>query len=346
MDLRTLLAIVIGSAFAAASAGAATTAEIVARVSREHVEASVAALVGQRATMSERDVAAAWIEATLDSYGYVASRHGDSYLGNVVATLPGTERPDEVLVIGAHFDTVYGTPGADDNASGVAGMLEVARAIAAVPQAATIEFVAYDREEDYLDGSWAHAGEIAGSGRTVLGMVSLEMIGFRCTEPACQFPFGNLGTCFQVSTQGVSVGTYIGVAANTASTPLLDAFVTSAATHVPALQVEWALVRDDGACFPATRRSDHASFWDHGFPAMMVTDTAEYRNKNYHAATDTYATLDFEFATNVTRATTAWAIAMAPEPDGCAAPLAALAALALRRRLSREPASGRRAARA
>jgi hypothetical protein len=78
----------------------------------------------------------------------------------------------------------------------------------------------------------------------------------------------------------------------------------------------------------------------------MVTDTAEYRNKNYHAASDTFDTLDFEFATNVTRATAAWAIAMAPEPEGCAAPLAALATLALRRRLSPAPASAPRAARA
>jgi len=339
-----LLGVVMGSALAA-PAGAATTAQIVARVSREQVEASVAALEGQRADLEERIATAQWIEATLDSYGYAAERSDDTYW-NVTATLPGTERPEEVVVVGAHFDTVFGTPGADDNASGVAGMLEVARVLAASPRPATIEFVAFDAEESWLEGSWAHASDLAGSGRTVLGMVSLEMIGFRCTELYCQFPFGNLGTCFQVSTQGVNIGTYIGVVANTASTPLLDAFVASASTHAPALQVEWARVRDDGSCFPATRRSDHASFWDQGFPALMITDTAEYRNKNYHAATDTYATLDFEFATNVTRATTAWAIAMAPEPEGCAAPLAALAALALRRRLSREPASGRRAARA
>jgi Zn-dependent M28 family amino/carboxypeptidase len=333
---------------AAVPAGAASREEVVAAVSRDHVEASIAALQGHRSTPEQREAARAAIEAALTSYGYAPERQTYCCGANVVATLTGTERPEEIVVVGAHYDTVTGSPGADDDASGVAGMLEVARVLAGSPQPASIVFVAFDEEEVGFEGSFRYAWSLAQAHGTVLGMVSLEMIGYRCEEPFCQFPFGNVGTCFLVSTVGVAIGDFIGVVANFDSIPLLDAFVASAGELVPALRVEWAKVRGDGSCFSATRRSDHASFWDYRFPAMLVTDTADYRNDNYHLETDTLETLDLDFATDVTRATAAWAMAMAipsPEPTAVATGAAAVAALALRARV-RARASGRRATRA
>lgn len=327
---RLLVRYCIAWLAATAPAQAATTADLVGAVSQANLETSVAALEGERADGADRLAAALWIESTLDGYGYDAERWDVFGVLNVVATLPGTRTPDEVVVIGAHFDTVFGSPGADDNASGVAGMLEIARVFAAHPQPATLVFVAFDVEEYGYDGSRIFADDLRRLGRTVRAMVSLEMIGYRCFEPDCQFPFGNLGTCFRVSTVGVNVGTFIALVANEASEALLNAFVAGAIEHVPALHVEWAQVRGNGSCFSATRRSDHASFWDVGFPGMMLTDTAEYRNKNYHTAFDTIDTLDFAFATDVTRATTAWAVAMAaPEPSAVGAALAGVLGLVL-----------------
>jgi len=344
----------IAALVAAVPARGASPAALVAAVERDRIGTTIAALEGERATPAQRAATASWIEAELASYGYTVTRQ--SYpvdAANVFATLVGTARPDEFVVIGAHYDTVPGSPGADDDASGVAGMLEIARVLASSPQPATIEFVAFDQEEDEYQGSGEYVWRFVIGPRTLRGMVSLEMIGYRCDEPFCQFPFGNLGTCFQVSTVGVDVGTFIADVVNTESIALRDAFVGAAAAFVPSLRVEWASVRDDGWCFPATRRSDHAWFWNEHLPAMMITDTAEYRNHNYHTDADTLDTLDLDFATDVTRATAAWALAMAaPEPGSGAAVIAAVASLGLVARgrrgsaLSPAPASARRAARA
>jgi Zn-dependent M28 family amino/carboxypeptidase len=330
----------------ASAARADVIADLVALVSRDRFVGHETALVGERATPVEQAAAADYIADQLAADGLVVTRDPVLDSENVIAALPGRGHPEQVFVVGAHFDSVAGSPGADDNASGVSALLELAQVLVGASFDATIEFVAFGLEEDGLVGSTHYAAQARYEGRDIIGMISLEMIAFTC--PKCQFPFGNIDTCFAVSNEGVNAGTYIGAVANGTSAWMTDAFQSAAASYVPSLQTEWAVVAGDGSCLPDTRRSDHAPFWDRGYPAMMLTDTADYRNKHYHTATDTFATLDLDFATDVTRATLAMVGARAvpvPEPAAPLAGAAGLAALALTRRRRGAPRSRARSRR-
>ena len=320
------LAILLGLTLAlAARPGAATTAldALVAQVSQSMIEAHVATLAAApRDDVASQAAAAAYIEAELQSYGYATTRQAvPSVIGtsdNVVARLEGMTTPNDVVVVGAHYDSVLGSPGADDNASGVAGMLEIARVLAGTPLPWSVEFVAYAHEELGLLGSTVHAQDAVDTGRNVVAMYSLEMIGYTCAAP-CQFPFIDVPPCLDVSITLVTSGTFIGLVANTASGALVEGFEAAAARYAPHLLAGSAEVAANGGCFPDTRRSDHAPYWDRGFAAMQLTDTANFRNPNYHQSSDLPATLDYVLATDVTRALLATvATQLAPAEVGIA----------------------------
>ncbi len=276
---------------------------LVNQVSQGNIQAYIAALEGPRATAVQQTAAADYIEAQFQSYGYTVTRSPVGSSENVRARLLGTVTPDQIFVVGSHFDTVPGSPGADDNASGVAGMLELARITAASPFASTIEFVAFGLEEAGLIGSTQYAQSAATAGLDVIGMVSLEMIAYTSNLPGSQFAFFDIPSCLDVTPEGGTVGDWIGVGGNSASAGLVADFASAAATYAPALPIVTAVVAGTGGCFPDITRSDHAPFWNAGFQALMLTDTANFRNPNYHQSTDTLDTLDLGFATEVTRAT-------------------------------------------
>ncbi len=210
---------------------------------------------------------------------------------NVVAEKGGISSQDEVILLGAHYDTVLCSPGADDNGSGVAVLLEVARALQSVPLGATVKFVAFGLEEYGYAGSAHYAEKARRGGEKIIGMISLEMVGF--TGPRQKYP------PYVISKEFPSSGNFIGIIGNEGSEVLMGRVRQSFATHIPQLPTEFLLVPGRGEGLEGVRLSDHSSFWDQGYPAVMVTDTAFLRNPNYHLPTDTMETLDFEFMRDV-----------------------------------------------
>jgi Zn-dependent M28 family amino/carboxypeptidase len=203
-----------------------------------------------------------------------------------------------LVVLAAHYDSIPDSPGADDNASAVAALLEVARWFTAnrpKPEEcrARLQLVAYDLEEAGLIGSALHSRELQQVGEVVRGMISLEMLGYTDGRPGSQQLPPHLRGLYP------DVGNFIGVVGNEASAALLGV-VAAALRSVPGLPVEHLAVPGNGTVLPETRLSDHSSFWDCGFPALMVTDTSFFRNPHYHRASDTADTLDYPFLTRVT----------------------------------------------
>jgi len=209
---------------------------------------------------------------------------------NVFAIKKGLKSPDRVLVVGAHYDTVIGTPGADDNASAVAGMLELARLLKDVPLDRTIHFAAFTLEEPPFFrttsmGSYRYAEGLNKEGMDVEGMICLESIGYFSDEPESQFfplPFFRLIY--------PTTGNFIIFAGNFGSKGFLgrakEGFIKG--TDLPLETISAPSI------IPGMDFSDHRSFWKFGYNAFMVTDTAFYRNPNYHTAGDLPETLDFK----------------------------------------------------
>ncbi len=220
---------------------------------------------------------------------------------NVVATVSGRDPRRPRLLVGAHYDSTPDTPGADDNASGIAAMIECARLVAPRARDAGVEFVGLDLEEQqtttYRVGSRRLARERRARGEALAGALILEMVGYRDPTPGAQIvpPF-----------LGIDVprtGDFLAAVGDTRSRALLDGFVAAARAAVPELPIVPYRTRLRGWLLPLTRLSDNASFWDARYPSLMLTDTAFLRNPHYHRASDTSATLDFDFMAQVTEAT-------------------------------------------
>jgi Zn-dependent M28 family amino/carboxypeptidase len=216
-----------------------------------------------------------------------------------------------LLIVAAHYDSIPHSPGADDNASALAALIELARWVRPKLDTATckarLQLAAYDLEEYGLIGSYTHAREVKSAGTPVYGMISLEMLGYVDARPGGQRLPPQLAGIYP------DTGDFIGVIGNEASAGLMLA-VAQAMRTVPGLPVQHLAVPDDGRLLPDTRRSDHSSFWDQGVPALMVTDTSFFRNPHYHQATDTPETLNYDFLARVTQGVCAatWAIIAAP----------------------------------
>ena len=210
---------------------------------------------------------------------------------NIVAEKRGGASSDHVFILGAHYDTVPGSPGADDNASAIAVLLEVARNIQTVPLECTVRLIAFSLEEcDYI-GSTHYVESLKKGEEKILGMISLEMVGF--TGPGQDYP------PYLNPKYYPNVGDFIAIIGNERSKELLEKVCQSFKTHIPQLPLEFLIVPGNGEGMEEVRLSDHSTFWDQGFPALMVTDTAFLRNPNYHLASDTMETLDFEFMQKV-----------------------------------------------
>ncbi len=210
---------------------------------------------------------------------------------NILVEKRGTISPDRVVILGAHYDTVQGSPGADDNASALAVLLEVGRNIEKVPLGSTLKLIAFALEEYGYVGSLRYAERAKREGEKILGMISLEMVGF--TGPRQDYPF------YLDPKQYPPVGDFIGIVGSEGSKVLLESVRQAFKTQIPQLPSEFLLVPGKGEGMDEVRLSDHSPFWDLGFPALLVTDTAFLRNPNYHLPSDTMETLDFEFMRKV-----------------------------------------------
>lgn len=205
---------------------------------------------------------------------------------NLYAELPGTECPAKTIVIGGHYDSRNARGGgSDDNASGVAGMLELARALRDHPLPVTVRFASWSYEEDGLVGAFTMAKAMKAADAEVIGAISLEMIGF--TEPDID-PLTGLP------------GTYLGMISDPTSAPLARAFAAASYAYAPEFPAFGAII--DPNVLPDILRSDHAAFLASGYPVLMATDTANFRNPNYHQPTDDPDTIDQAFLAGSTRA--------------------------------------------
>ncbi len=235
-----------------------------------------------------RDQWRSWqLEVSPDELSYMGER-----FVNLIAR-PRNVAPGPRLIIGAHLDTVPGTPGADDNASGVAVLLEASRIIAEEPPPIPVEFVGFTLEELGMVGSHHYADTLQRQGQEVLGMLSLEMVGFTESEGLQHYPWFLRG-------RFPPVGNYLALAANGRSKRLLG-MVAVAFRTVSNLPVETMVIPRNGWMMPESRLSDHSPFWDRGYPALLVTDTAFFRNPHYHQPSDTVETLDLDFLAKVTQ---------------------------------------------
>jgi len=221
-------------------------------------------------------------------------------IGSMRPSRRGPARSRAPLILAAHYDTVTDSPGADDNASGVAVMLETARVLADLPLSVPIIFIGFAQEEQDRLGSSLYAREARRTGRRLHGIIVLECVGYVSLQPRSQQVPKGLPVAIP------DVGNFLGVVGNHEAAGLKAGLETAARTYVPDLPLVGLLVTDAGSGFPDTRRSDHASFWDAGYPALMLTDTAEFRNPAYHRPGDIPETLDFAFMAKAARAITGY----------------------------------------
>ncbi len=234
-----------------------------------------------------------WLAAVFDSLGYSVERQGP--FANIVA---GPKKAiQQAVLVAAHYDSVPNCPGADDNASAVAAMLGCAAACRRWAPDLPVVFVAFNREEDGLMGSRDFvASYLPGARFRVECAHVLEMVGFASSLPGSQ----RIPTGLPLKLR--EAGDFLGLLANGQSSQAMELVLRHARTYVPTLaatglEVEIGLER----LFPVLGRSDHVPLWERGIPAVMWTDTAEFRNPHYHRESDTPSTLDYGFLQKVTQ---------------------------------------------
>lgn len=256
--------------------------------------------IGERTTAGGLQQAEEYLHEQLAGLDLALKRQAYRAFDTEVANLVASAGPPggTPLVVGAHYDTVPGTEGADDNASAVCVLLELARRLSLAPPPHPIRLAAFTLEEapafgTARQGSRAFLEHCRGAGITPRGGIILEMVGF--TAPEQRYPAALKWAGYP------SRGDFIGVVANRRSRRLLRRLADGLRAH-PGLPVETLTVPFDGYVLPDTRLSDHSAFWDARLPAVMVTDTAFFRNPHYHRPSDRLETLDFGFMTAVAEA--------------------------------------------
>lgn len=275
------------------------------RAVRAEVEADVRALaetIGERSVFQpdRMEAAARHIESRFGACGLAPRRETYAAVGNdvsnVIAGIAGGARAAEIVVVGAHYDSVRGSPGANDNATGVAAMLALAKRFAATGPARTLRFVAFTGEEPpcfqtETMGSLVHARGCGARGEDVVAMISLETLGcFRDEEGSQDYPVRGMGLVYPTR------GNFVSFVGDVRSRGLVREAIGAFR--------EGARIPSEGAALPMSVPgvgwSDHWSFRQAGFPALMVTDTAIFRDGAYHTLRDTPDRVDFDRLTRVT----------------------------------------------
>lgn len=274
-------------------------AEAIGSVSKTYLREVVERIAIPRHAVAEvgnNGVVREWINDELGAFGYASEVVGK--YENVVARSPAgsAAQPStqalKTILVGAHYDSVPGTPGADDNASAVAAMLGCARVVAEFAPGLPVLFGAFNREEDGFIGSRDFVEHFGGG---VAEAHILEMVGYADDRPGSQVMPPGLP---QIS----DVGNFLGLLGNQASEGRVDGCVRTAKTYLPGFPVIGLELEEVMEHFmPDLLRSDHVPFWAKRIPALMWTDTADFRNPNYHRPSDTPDTLNYEFLLHVTQ---------------------------------------------
>ncbi len=283
------------------------TAMIDIQQTGQRLEAHLRALtktIGERSVRYPENLTktAGYIQSFYENIGIAVHAEPYDYAGfkvaNVVADISSGPKPSRRYLVGAHYDSVSGTVGADDNASAIAVQLETARGVKTLFERKDLDlavtFVSFALEEPpvygtrYM-GSRVYAEKARKTQEKIDGMICLEMVGYACYEPGCQnypFPLEFFGYPKE--------GNFIGIVGNFKSGDFTKALFKAFQKN-PQLPVVKLRIPLNGRILPAVRLSDHASFWDQGFKAVMITDTAFFRNPHYHRPSDTMKTLDYRF---------------------------------------------------
>lgn len=268
-----------------------------------HVQV-LASTIGERhmGEIENLDATASYLDSALGPLNMGYDVHHRSYqvagreVANIEVVLRGTRRPGEIIVVGAHYDTVPGSPGANDNGTGVAALLALAHSFAGQPQARTIRFVAFVNEEppffrtEHM-GSYVYAREARRAGDNIVAMMALETMGYYSDEPGSQrLPEGIPDGMYP------DRGNFIALVGNQDSAELLGAAHAAFTRHseVPAEMLAAPPALEDVAGL-----SDHWAFWQFDYPGFMITDTAPFRYPHYHLASDTPDKIDFPTFTRV-----------------------------------------------
>jgi hypothetical protein len=278
--------------------GTKTTGKL-AEVSEALLRQWVTALSVPRHFMAEtisNETIGSWIAKHLSDFGYEIHVQGE--LRNIVA-LP--KQKTDVIVVGAHYDSVPQSPGADDNASAVAAMLGCAQALAKTGVDAAVCFVAFNCEEVGHNGRGYEGSRdfverfLPSAGFRVRHAHVLEMLGYASDAPGSQrVPTG-------LPIQLSDTGNFLGLLSDHRSGKVMEQILDQACSSFPSLPViglEVPLGMEK--CLPVLARSDHVPFWEREIPAIMWTDTAEFRNPHYHKPTDTPDTLNYGFLRKAT----------------------------------------------
>ena len=249
--------------------------------------------LSRAAEFIENEFVALGFEVESQAYGTYSTR-----VKNLIVEKHGRNAAKSSIIIGAHYDTVINSPGADDNASGVAGLLEMARLLRDYPNERTIQLVAFTLEEPpyfYTGkmGSRMYAKRLKIDKTRVQLMISLEMIGYAGNDMRQTYPFPLMRTLGRYP----RTGNFIGVVGNIRTRRLVKA-VREAIRQGCSIGVESLSAP---GFLPPLNLSDHSSFWKYGFPALMITDTAFLRNPNHHYPTDTDNTLNYAFLAEVVK---------------------------------------------
>lgn len=260
----------------------------------------LAGKIGERNIWKQTNYTAAsnYIAAQMNKNGLKVSEQKYStdniIVRNIIGEKLGTSKPEEIIIIGAHYDSVYGSPGADDNASGIAAMLVLAEQMKDKNLQRTVRFIAFCNEETpffYTGqmGSWQYARFVHQNKEKIIAMFSIESIGYYSELPNSQSYPPLLGLFYP------DTGNYIGFVGNLSSRELVKQTIGLFRSYVkfPSQAIAappW---------IPGVSWSDHRSFWRLGYPAIMITDTVPYRNPHYHTHTDLPETLNYKYMARV-----------------------------------------------
>jgi Zn-dependent M28 family amino/carboxypeptidase len=255
----------------------------------QHVEA----LNFERYGASDRERARRYLVKTLTAYGWKPQLQSFEGGVNVFAPRPGSNANAGAILVSAHYDTVNGSPGADDNGSAIAATLEIARLLGSRSTQRPLWLAFFDREEAGLVGSLAFTSRPENLAN-LEGVVNLEMMGYACYTAGCQkYPEG-------LPIKPISDrGDFLGIIGDQEHLPLLNAFQTIDTANLPSLIAVPVPLK--GLLTPDVLRSDHAPFWAKNIGAVMVGDTANFRNPHYHQPSDTPDTLDRTFFAGATQ---------------------------------------------
>ncbi|NOT36052.1 MAG: M28 family peptidase [Saprospiraceae bacterium] len=289
--------------------------EIVSKVNTNRMLSDLQFLQGKRNEITDKtfkDKSRLYIQEMLSPLTHFTSYESKvSTLTNInfEANIWGSDSLHLINIVDAHYDSFGQSPGADDNASGVAGVLEIGRVISEYSTRKSVRLVLFDLEESGLVGSNLYINNQLRNNDKLENVINFEMIGYYSEIDNTQDLPTGFNILFPEAYNEVlnnnRKGNFITNVGNTHSKNLLTAFQESAKNYVPGLKVISLEVPGNGTIVPDLRRSDHANFWDKGHKALMITDGANFRNKNYHTPKDSVQFLNMNFMTQVVKASLA-----------------------------------------